>query len=258
MHRVACAGFPVPVSRYFGLLDAVEIVETELGLVSDGTVRRWKREAPPGAAFSLLAPRRIGDGGFAAFREQRDLLDGIAEIARRLDAVAVVFCAPDGVRCGRELYAAAGALSRALPRGFPVAVFDVPGADVEALAAAVDPKRATVAYDPFETPSAAIGGPLRYVRCPGPAGRRSRYDEAAIARLAEHVAALPEAFVVFRNQDMLVNARALRTALEEAARRAEPRPHVSAERVGTRADRVTGRARTTQARRSATGSSRSR
>jgi uncharacterized protein YecE (DUF72 family) len=235
MNHVACSGFPVPVSRYFADLDAVEVSETELGLVGEGTLRRYRREAPKSAVFSVLAPKMIGEAGFAHGRDRRDLVLGIGEIAKKLGACAVVFGVPEGTRATKETLAAAAALVRSLPKGFPLAVLDIPGADIAALGAAIDPKRAAVAYDALED-AAPPGRLLRYVRMPGPAGRRSRYDEPSIARLAAHVALLPEAFVVFRNQDMLVNAKALRAALAPPApsRPATAAKKKSAPRAGAR------------------------
>jgi len=50
-----------------------------------------------------------------------------------------------------------------------------------------------------------------YIRLPGPAGHRSRYDEAAIDAIAEHCQTLdPElGQCVFQNIDMQTNAHQL-------------------------------------------------
>ena len=57
MLLVACSGFPVPVSRYWGAFPAVEISDTEIAMPGRGSIRRWTREAPEGCLVSVLAPQ---------------------------------------------------------------------------------------------------------------------------------------------------------------------------------------------------------
>ncbi len=54
-----------------------------------------------------------------------------------------------------------------------------------------------------------------YVRLPGPAGHRSRYDDDAITQVAEHCRSLTAETVVcvFRNIDAFANAQQLVTLL---------------------------------------------
>ena len=70
------------------------------------------------------------------------------------------------------------------------------------------------AYDPLKD-DAPTHDALSYVRLPGPAGHRSRYDEASIERIAEHLEKRKTklAFCVFRNIDMHANALQLERRL---------------------------------------------
>src|SRR5690349_17708785 len=55
--RVGCAGLPNGVSRphYFERLDLLEADVTFIEPPRDLALRRWHQEAPPGAAFTMLA-----------------------------------------------------------------------------------------------------------------------------------------------------------------------------------------------------------
>ena len=94
MPFVACSGFPVPVSRYWAELPAVEISDTENAVPGAGTVRRWLREAPAGFAFTVLAPKGIAAGGFLQKGKTTPGLMETVEVAKTLGAKAIVFAAP--------------------------------------------------------------------------------------------------------------------------------------------------------------------
>ena len=72
MITIGCAGFPVPATRYFKEFLFVEVQETHVSQPGTGTIRRWRREAPPGFVFALLAPREIGPGGVPRGQGHRD------------------------------------------------------------------------------------------------------------------------------------------------------------------------------------------
>ncbi len=217
MVRIACSGFPVPVSRYWGELAAVEIAETEIGMPGSGTVRRWLREAPEGFVFTLLGPGQLGEAGFKLDEELRERLAALRGLAERLSARAVVFRAPESFKPTPQRRAALKEFVQKARRGLPRIVLDLPAWKPAQVAKAVG-ERATVAYDPLRE-EAPPAGRFAYLRLPGPAGRRSRYDEQALRRLAEHCRQLPseETFVVFRNIDMLVNAKQLGEMLDSQA-----------------------------------------
>ncbi len=217
MVRIACSGFPVPVSRYWGELDAVEISDTELGMPGSGTVRRWLREAPEGFVFTILGQAAFGEAGFQLDAPLREQLEALRELASRLDAGAVVFRAPESFKATPQRRTALKRFVKQAAKGMPPLVLDLPGWKPAHVARAVEGK-AVVAYDPLREEPPPPRDDLAYLRLPGPAGRRSRYDEEALQRLAEHCQELRSGrcFVVFRNIDMLVNAKHLLSLLEGA------------------------------------------
>lgn len=211
---VACSGFPMPVSRYFAEFGAVEISDTEIGIPGDGTVRRWRRECRSGFVFSALAPRSFPRSGFARTEENRAELATFAGFTEKLQAQAVVFAAPPELEPTKANRAAVKSFLGILPAGFPQPVLDFPGWPMDVVARAAG-KRAVVAWDPL-LDDPAPDGPLTYLRLPGPAGHRSRYDDEAIAAVAERCRAARSdlVFCVFRNADMHVNAKTLERLLE--------------------------------------------
>ncbi len=219
MFLVACSGFPIPVSRYFREFPAVEISETELGILGAGTTRRFLREAPPGYAFSVVAPKAFAEQGFGKTAELKNLAKDLADLGATLSSRGVVFAADESFKATKATKSALKSFVDALPPKMPPVVLDLRGfrtAQIEELGA----KRPVIpAYDPFadEPPRA---GKLAYLRLAGPAGHRSRYDDAAIDKLAEHCREVAKrvetVLVVFRNIDMQANAQALRKKLEQA------------------------------------------
>lgn len=210
---VACSGFPVPASRYFTEFRGVEVSDTEIGIPGEGTLRRWLREAGKGFVFSALAPKPIATSGFAKSRENREHLEAIAGFASKLSARAIVFAAPGTFAPTKANKAAVKAFVAGLPKGFPAAVLDFPAWPTAAIAQ-VTGSNAVAAFDPLaDTPPKK--GAIAYLTLPGPAGHRSRYDDEAIARIAESARSLKSDLVVcvFRNQDMHANALGLMKAL---------------------------------------------
>src|SRR5450631_2002461 len=96
MVTIGCAGFPVPATRYFKEFLFVEVQETHVTQPGTGTIRRWRREAPPGFSFSMLAPREIGQEGFREGKVTESALKSLLEVGKELDASVAVFVAsPD-------------------------------------------------------------------------------------------------------------------------------------------------------------------
>lgn len=211
---IACSGFPVPVSTYWGEFGGVEINDTERALPGAGTVRRWLRESPDGYVFTVLAPAEIGASGFRRTNDNKAHLETIGGFAATLGARAVVFQAPEDFKPTKAAKTALRSFRNLLDDGFPTAVFDLPAWDPRAVADAVSDTDATAAYDPLQDDVPSDDG-LLYARLPGPAGYRSRYDEAALDQVAEHLAAVREreVFCVLRNIDRHPNGLYLRDAL---------------------------------------------
>ncbi|MCA9582831.1 MAG: DUF72 domain-containing protein [Myxococcales bacterium] len=212
---VGCSGFPVPASRYWDELSGIEITETELGVPGDGTLRRWARESPKRFAFSMVAPKEVADSGFEPSAENIALILAVAEIAPKIRAKAIVFQAPEGFKPTPTHRKKVKAFLKALPKDFPTAiVLDFPEWKPAQILAAAEPRNVVAAYDPLTDD--APKGDFAYVRLPGPAGRRSRYDDEALAKIASHFQSVKSGDVlcVFRNQDMFVNAKAIQQVLK--------------------------------------------
>ncbi len=206
MLYVACSGFPVPVSRYWSLFPAVEISDTRLAIPGAGSVRRWLRESPEGFAFTALAPKEVGESGFKKTKDNQALIEAFAAFAQKLEAKAVVFQAPEDFKATKSTRTAIKSFLGWLP-DLPRVVLDLPGWKPKDVAAAIGNKSAVVAYDPLvDDPARAAD--FVYLRLPGPAGHRSRYDEEAVESIVAHCRGLDvdEGFCVFRNIDMQANA----------------------------------------------------
>src|SRR5579871_2696986 len=101
MITIGCAGFPVPATRYFKEFLFVEVQETHVAQPGTGTIRRWRREAPPGFDFALLAPREIGQEGFREGKVTETALKNLIDVGKELLATTAVFVAPPEFTSGR-------------------------------------------------------------------------------------------------------------------------------------------------------------
>ena len=210
MFVVACSGFPVPVSRYWKEFRAVEISDTEIAIPGAGTIRRWIREAPEGFVFTIVAPKSIGESGFRRTNENKATCEAIAKLACDLKARAVVFTADESFKHGKANRTALRAFLGFLPDNMPPVVFDLPAWKPADIAATCHDRPAIAAYDPL-TDNTPPKTSMMYIRLPGPAGHRSRYDESSIQKIADHCAKLDAelVFCVFQNIDMQTNAHQL-------------------------------------------------
>ena len=215
---VACSGFPVPVSRYWGEFLAVEISDTELGIPGQGTVRRWKRESPKGFVFSMIAPKIIGESSFKVDDQSRQAVASIVELSNTLEAIAVVFAAPETFKHGKSSRDALNAFTKIIPKDIAHFVLDLPAWTPEQITAGVADSRVVPAWDPLGKRKLKGEGPLAYLRLPGPAGHRSRYDEAAIEKIhkicEKTEANFDTVMCVFQNIDMRTNGQQLLKLLQ--------------------------------------------
>jgi uncharacterized protein YecE (DUF72 family) len=214
---VGCAGFPVPATRYFKEFLFVEVQETHVALPGTGTIRRWKREAPPGFSFSLLAPREIGQEGFRDGKVVESALKSLSEVAKELDGHVAVFVAPPEFTNARGNKAAVKEFLAAVKKKFARVVWEPPPSwDADEAAALAAEVGAIAARDPL------IHGiskdPIAYYRLAGPAGHKSRYEDPAIERLAELCESAPQkdATYVFTNVDMFADAKRFKKAMRIA------------------------------------------
>lgn len=215
MITIGCAGFPVPATRYFKEFLFVEVQETHVSTPGTGTIRRWRREAPPGFAFALLAPRDIGTEGFREGKVTETALKNLVEVARELDGQTAVFAAPPDFSPSRANKAAVKDFLASVKKKFKRVVFEPPPAwDADEASALAAESGAVAARDPLATGLAP--GAFGYYRLPGPAGHKSRYEDPAIEKLAE-IAAEPKnehAIYVFTNVDMFADAKRLKKILK--------------------------------------------
>lgn len=208
MISIACSGFPVPVSRYFRELKAVEVSDTELGIPGDGTLRRWLREAPEDFLFTVLAPKQIAEAGFSLTPEVERAIAAIAEFAGQLQSRSVVFSAPAEFIASAKSRSTLKIFIKHIVSHVPGAVLDCPGWAYEEVVALVGKAKLGVAFDPLvEQPKKLPAS--AYLRLPGPSGYRSRYDAPALDRVVSYLQAAKakNIFVAFRNIDRFDNAR---------------------------------------------------
>ncbi len=214
MLTIGCAGFPVPATRYFKEFLFVEVQETHVAQPGTGTIRRWRREAPPGFGFSLLAPREIGQEGFREAKVTEIALKNLSEVAKDLEAQIAVFAAPPDFTPSRGNKSALKDFLASIKKSFKRIVWEPPATwdadDAEQLASE---SGATAARDPLVhgTTASSFG----YYRLPGPAGHKSRYEDPAVEKLGEIAGAAKNdhAIYVFTNVDMFADAKRLKKAM---------------------------------------------
>jgi uncharacterized protein YecE (DUF72 family) len=215
MITIGCAGFPVPATRYFKEFLFVEVQDTHVAQPGAGTIRRWRREAPPGFAFALLAPRDIGQEGFREGKVTETALRNLTGVAKELDAQTAVFVAPNDFASSRTNRAAVKDFLGSVKKKFKRIVWEPPplwnADDAQELAS---DSGATASRDPLA--SGMNGAGFAYYRLPGPAGHKSRYEDPAIERLAEiaRTAKNEHATYVFTNVDMFADAKRFKKAMK--------------------------------------------
>jgi uncharacterized protein YecE (DUF72 family) len=214
MLTIGCAGFPVPATRYFKEFLFVEVQDTHVAQPGTGTIRRWRREAPPGFAFALLAPREIGQEGFRDAKVTEMALKNLSEVAKELDAQIAIFVAPPDFTPSRGNKSAVKDFLASVKKRFKRIVWEPPATwDADEAEQLALESGATAARDPLA--HGTTGSPFAYYRLPGPAGHKSRYEDPAIERLGEIAGAAKNghAIYVFTNVDMFADAKRLKKTL---------------------------------------------
>jgi len=215
MITIGCAGFPVPATRYFKEFLFVEVQDTHVSQPGTGTIRRWRREAPPGFAFALLAPRDIGQEGFREGKVTETALKNLVEVARELESQTAVFVAPPDFTASRANKTALKDFLASVKRKFKRIIWEPPpGWDADEAQSLASESGATAARDPLAHGTTHV--PFGYYRLPGPAGHKSRYEDPAIEKLADVAASAKNdhAIYVFTNVDMFADAKRLKKAMK--------------------------------------------
>ena len=216
MITMGCAGFPVPATRYFKEFLFVEVQETHVALPGTGTIRRWRREAPKGFKFAMLAPREIGQEGFREGKVVETALKSLIEVGKELDATTAVFVAPPEFTTSRGNKAALKEFLTGVRKKFDCVVWEPPpGWDADDAAALAADVGVIASRDPLA--HGTLDAPIAYYRLPGPAGHKSRYEDPAIEKLAElsRVSTNKEATYVFTNVDMFADAKRFKKAIKQ-------------------------------------------
>jgi uncharacterized protein YecE (DUF72 family) len=212
---IGCAGFPVPATRYFKEFLFVEIQETHLSAPGTGTIRRWRREAPKGFTFAMLAPREIGQEGYREGKVIENALGGLLEVGKELDARTAVFVAPPEFTPGRNNKAAVKDFLAGVRKRFDRVIWEASPAWAPDDAAQIAEDAGVIcARDPLS--HGLLDAPVAYYRLPGPAGHKSRYEDPAIEKLAALArgAKNKDATYVFTNVDMFADAKRFKKALK--------------------------------------------
>jgi uncharacterized protein YecE (DUF72 family) len=212
---VGCAGFPVPATRFFKEFSFVEIQETHVAAPGIGTVRRWRREAPPGFEFAMLAPREIGLEGFRDGKVTETALKNLLAVGKELGATTAVFVSPPELGSSRAAKATVKEFLLTVRKKFDRVVWEAPASweikDAEATAAG---SGALVARDPLL--HGLSKGETAYYRLAGPAGHKSRYEDPAIEKLAALAKSAKHKAVhyVFTNVDMYSDGKRFKKAMK--------------------------------------------
>lgn len=191
----------------------MEIQETNLAVPGPGTIRRWAREAPEGFEFALLGPREVIQENFKPGKVVEAALEGLASARDQLNATTAVFVAPPEFTANRANKNNLREFLKLVRPQYQRIVFEVPAFkpdDADALAEETD---TLASRDPLQ--HGLSKRPEAYYRLPGPAGRKSRYEDPAIEELAEIASGGldQKAHYIFANVDMFSDAKRFRKSL---------------------------------------------
>lgn len=216
MITIGCAGFPVPATRYFREFVFVEVQDIHVAQPGTGTIRRWRREAPAGFGFAVMAPREIGQEGFRPGKITDNAVKAMLNVAKELDAATAVFSAPADFAPNRANKGAVKDFLGGVKKKFKRVVWEPPGTwDADEAHSIASEGGAIAARDPLT--SGACTSDFGYYRLPGPAGHKSRYEDPAIEKLGAIARASDKQHVtfVFTNVDMFADAKRLKRAIDE-------------------------------------------
>lgn len=238
--RIGCAGLPSGVSRtaYFQRLDLLEVDATFYEPPRDVALRRWRKEAPAGCAFTALAwqlvthdpatpgyermttplapAARGAVGSFRPTAEVRAAWERTLAAARALGAESVLFQTPPG-------FSPSQANRDTMRRFFGEVVGEVPDltlaweprgiwepAQAGALAAELG---LVYAVDPLQLEVPPPEGDAAYFRLYGLGLYRNRIGDEHLDLLADMLEPYPQAWVVFTNVEKYPDAQRFRKLL---------------------------------------------
>ncbi len=215
MISIGCSGFAVPASKYLKEFQMVEISETALGIPGPALLRRWVREAPPGFIFTTVAPKDWVLEGFVASPNAEALWQAFLPVARDLKSEHIVLVSPaDSPLSKMSKSLASHALEAVCKIVDRPVVWEPPLSwplkESESVAKSLP---VVVARDPTLHPPVQKHA-IAYYRLGGPAGYKSRYEDASIEAAAKTLRETTAAktFMIFANVDMYSDAKRLRNA----------------------------------------------
>lgn len=232
--RVGCAGVPSGVSRatYFERLDLLETDVTFFDPPREVALKRWRNEAPPGSAFSVLAWQVItheagtpgyarvaaplspetlaGAGGFRDTPAVRDAWTRTLSSARALGAEVILFQTPPSfapTEANRE------ALRRffgevAADHGDTTLAWEPHGLWEPQQASALAVELGLVyALDPLQLETPPPDEPKAYFRIHGLGVYRGKLGDDLLELVADMAEGYERAWVVFANVEKLGDAQ---------------------------------------------------
>jgi uncharacterized protein YecE (DUF72 family) len=194
----------------------VEVQDVHVAQPGTGTIRRWRREAPAGFGFAIMAPREIGQEGFRPGKITENAVKAMLNVSKELEATTAIFVAPPDFTTSRANKSALKEFLAGVKKKFKRVVFDPPPAwDADEADAVAADGGAVAARDPLASGTSAAD--FGYYRLPGPAGHKSRYEDPAIEKLGEIARASDKQQVtfVFTNVDMFADAKRLKRTIAE-------------------------------------------
>jgi len=241
--QIGCAGLPPGMARdrYFKTLKLLEVDGTLAQLPKTSVVRKWRRDAPDDARFAIaawqlvthraprkgypglkeqLAPEQLAEAGhFRDTATVRAAAERTFEVARTLDAEAVVFHTPAD-------FTPSAANRDAMRRFFTeVATAEVRGAircvwrplglwQLDGVTDLVAECGLVLALNPLAADEAALVGDEAYLRV-APTGAVTQVDEGHLYDLADLVAGLERAWVLLGTANKWRDAQRLGKALAD-------------------------------------------
>ncbi len=189
----------------------MEVQDVHVATSVMGTIRRWKRESPPGFQFAVISPRDVGLEGYRDGKIVETALGQLTDVVKELSATTAIFLAPQDFAPSRSNKSQLKDFLAGVRPRFEHVVWEAPNAwDPDEAAAVCADFKVAAARDPLAHGIAP--GEVGYYRMPGPAGYKSRYEDPAIERLAALAAEAKHkrATYVFANVDMFADAKRFR------------------------------------------------
>ncbi|MCC6523276.1 MAG: DUF72 domain-containing protein [Polyangiaceae bacterium] len=185
------------LKNYASRYDMVELRPVDEALPPPGRLKRWRADAPPGFAFSVVLPRVVAslEPGPAA----DEALETTLRSAAALEARCILLATPPSVRPTQRNRNRIVELAHRLPETGVVLCWQPSGIwEIEDAAAVAHLARLLLVLDGSRDPLPP--GPIAYTRLKG-LGESSQLGSTSLTRLADQLAGRRECFVVVESGD---------------------------------------------------------